>query len=55
MLEKKREYNEAVHQFFIDFKTGGIILIRIFKKLDGGVDWFDLGQHRGGWRALLVR
>jgi hypothetical protein len=30
-----------------------IILIRIFKKRDGGVDWTNLVQDRDRWRALV--
>ena len=32
---------------------GKIILIRIFKKWDGGRDWIDLAQDRDRWRALV--
>jgi hypothetical protein len=30
-----------------------IILRWIFRKWDGGVDWIDLAQNRGGWRAVI--
>jgi hypothetical protein len=30
---------------------GRIILERIFKKCDGGMDWIDLAQARDRWRA----
>jgi hypothetical protein len=34
---------------------GRIILQRIFKKGDeGGMDWIDLAQDRGRWRALVI-
>jgi hypothetical protein len=32
---------------------GRIILRRIFKKWDGGMDWIDLAQDRERWRALV--
>jgi hypothetical protein len=31
---------------------GGIILKRIFRKWDGGMDWIDLAQNRDRWRAI---
>ena len=31
----------------------GIILKWIFVKWDGGMDWIDLAQDRGKWRALV--
>jgi len=30
---------------------GRIILRRIFRKWDGGMDWIDLAQDRDRWRA----
>jgi hypothetical protein len=32
---------------------GRIILKRIFKKWDGGMDWIDMAQDRDRWRALV--
>ena len=32
---------------------GRIILIWIFRKRDGGMDWTDLAQVRDRWRALV--
>jgi hypothetical protein len=32
---------------------GRIILKRIFKKWDGGIDWIELAQGRDRWRALV--
>jgi hypothetical protein len=32
---------------------GRIILRWIFKKWNGGLDWIDLAQDRGRWRALV--
>jgi hypothetical protein len=32
---------------------GRIILIWIFKKWGGGMDWIDLAQNRDRWRALV--
>jgi hypothetical protein len=29
-----------------------IILNWILEKLDGGIDWIDLAQHRGRWRDV---
>jgi hypothetical protein len=31
----------------------GIILKWIFERLGGGIDWIDLAQYRGRWRALV--
>jgi hypothetical protein len=37
-----------------DLSAGGrIILNRIFKKWDGGMDWIELAQDRDRWQALL--
>jgi hypothetical protein len=33
--------------------VGMIILKRIFKKWDGGMDWIDLPQYGDRWRALV--
>jgi len=30
-----------------------IILSWIFRKWDGGMDWFDVAQDRDRWRALV--
>jgi len=30
-----------------------VILIWIFRKCEGGMDWIDLAQDMDGWRALL--
>jgi hypothetical protein len=32
---------------------GRIILKRIFKTWDGGMDWTDMAQDRDRWRALV--
>ena len=32
---------------------GKIILIRVFKKWDRGMNWFYLVQNRNMWRALV--
>jgi hypothetical protein len=32
---------------------GRIILIRIFQKLEAGMDWIDLAQDRDRWRTLV--
>jgi hypothetical protein len=32
---------------------GRIILQWIFKKWDGGMDWFDMAGDRDRWRALV--
>jgi transposase len=32
---------------------GRIILKLIFKKWDGGMDWIELAQDRGRWRAVV--
>jgi hypothetical protein len=32
---------------------GRIILIWIFKKWDGGMDWIDMAQDRDRWRAVV--
>ena len=32
---------------------GAIILKWIFKMWDGGMDWIDMAQDRGRWRALV--
>jgi len=30
-----------------------ILVKRIFKKWDGGMDWINLAQCRDGWRAVV--
>ena len=30
-----------------------ILLKRIFEEQDGGMDWIDLAQDRGRWRAVV--
>jgi hypothetical protein len=32
---------------------GRIIFKWIFKKWDGGMDWFDMAQDRDRWRAVV--
>jgi hypothetical protein len=32
---------------------GRIILRRIFRNWNGGLDWIDLAQDRDRWRALV--
>jgi hypothetical protein len=32
---------------------GRIILQWIFERLGGGIDWIELAQDRGKWRALV--
>jgi hypothetical protein len=32
---------------------GRIILKRVFKKWDGGMDWIKLAQDRNRWRAVV--
>ena len=32
---------------------GSIILKRVFKKWNGGMDWFEMGQDIDMWRVLL--
>jgi hypothetical protein len=32
---------------------GRILLKRIFEEQDGGMDWIDLAQDRGRWRAVV--
>jgi hypothetical protein len=32
---------------------GKIILKWIFRRWDGGMDWLDLAQNRGGWWAVV--
>ena len=32
---------------------GRIILRWIFRKWDGGMDWFDLAQYKDKWRAFV--
>jgi hypothetical protein len=32
---------------------GRIILKLIFEKWDWGMDWIDLDQNRGSWRAFM--
>ena len=44
---RKREHLEDVG---VD---GRIILKRIFKKWDVGMDWIDLAHNRDKWRALV--
>jgi hypothetical protein len=32
---------------------GRIILKRILKRLDGGMDWIDLAQNRDRWQVIV--
>ena len=34
---------------------GRIILKRVFRKWDGSMNWINLAQNRGRWRALVNR
>jgi hypothetical protein len=34
--------------------NGRIILQWVLEKRHGGMDWIDLVQDRGGWRALVI-
>jgi hypothetical protein len=49
LVEKLRERDHLEDQV-----VGGKIILRwIFRKLDGGMDWIDLGRDRDRWRAFV--
>jgi len=51
---RRGSYKVLVGKLYKDLGVGRrIILKRIFKKKNGGVDWIDRAQDRHRWRALV--
>jgi hypothetical protein len=59
MGERRRSYKVLVGKpegknLLKDLSLDGkMILKRIFKKWDRGMDWLDLAQKRVGWRSFV--